>query len=100
MFRRPPRSTLFPYTTLFRSDRPRVYFRGEQFLPLSQGGPGAPPTVVASQSTAGGTLAVTDYVSNGTTILFTFTAVAGFTPAINSLYTIQGTGVALLDRKS
>src|SRR5204863_3650388 len=22
--RRPPRSTLFPYTTLFRSDRPRV----------------------------------------------------------------------------
>src|SRR5260370_1486561 len=24
MIRRPPRSTLFPYTTLFRSDRPRV----------------------------------------------------------------------------
>src|SRR2546425_2591921 len=23
MIRRPPRSTLFPYTTLFRSDRPR-----------------------------------------------------------------------------
>src|SRR5436305_3597127 len=27
--RRPPRSTLFPYTTLFRSDRTRA---GEQFL--------------------------------------------------------------------
>src|SRR3712207_7717290 len=24
MIRRPPRSTLFPYTTLFRSDRPRL----------------------------------------------------------------------------
>src|SRR4051794_41219004 len=24
MIRRPPRSTLFPYTTLFRSDRPEV----------------------------------------------------------------------------
>src|SRR3712207_8594513 len=25
MIRRPPRSTLFPYTTLFRSERDRVY---------------------------------------------------------------------------
>src|SRR2546422_7296289 len=32
MIRRPPRSTLFPYTTLFRSPRPsrgRVHHRGE-----------------------------------------------------------------------
>src|SRR3712207_7917353 len=28
MIRRPPRSTLFPYTTLFRSDRDRVGFDG------------------------------------------------------------------------
>src|SRR3712207_8000296 len=27
MIRRPPRSTLFPYTTLFRSDRADVLFR-------------------------------------------------------------------------
>src|SRR3712207_7154351 len=27
MIRRPPRSTLFPYTTLFRSDRTRYRFR-------------------------------------------------------------------------
>src|SRR6266496_6136999 len=27
MIRRPPRSTLFPYTTLFRSDLPRVFER-------------------------------------------------------------------------
>src|SRR3712207_8124657 len=26
MIRRPPRSTLFPYTTLFRSDGPRLFF--------------------------------------------------------------------------
>ena len=82
------------------TDRPRVYFRGEQFLPLSQGGPGAPPTVVASQSTAGGTLAITSYSSDGTVITFTFTAIAGFTPVANSLYTIQGTGVAALDNQT
>src|SRR2546425_4143843 len=29
MIRRPPRSTLFPYTTLFRSDRPRHVRRAE-----------------------------------------------------------------------
>src|SRR3712207_8004630 len=28
MIRRPPRSTLFPYTTLFRSDALRLYFSG------------------------------------------------------------------------
>src|SRR5438093_5359120 len=28
MIRRPPRSTLFPYTTLFRSRRPRIAARG------------------------------------------------------------------------
>src|SRR3712207_7967873 len=30
MIRRPPRSTLFPYTTLFRSERCRPMWRGEQ----------------------------------------------------------------------
>src|SRR3712207_8035182 len=40
MMRRPPRSTLFPYTTLFRSDRvpPRV-----GSVPLGQNGSGARP---------------------------------------------------------
>src|SRR5688572_31662029 len=32
MIRRPPRSTLFPYTTLFRSVRPRVAVVGDRFL--------------------------------------------------------------------
>src|SRR3989337_1889086 len=31
MIRRPPRSTLFPYTTLFRSVDERITFREEQF---------------------------------------------------------------------
>src|SRR5437899_8201321 len=30
MIRRPPRSTLFPYTTLFRSRRPRLPDEGEE----------------------------------------------------------------------
>src|SRR2546429_3553436 len=33
MIRRPPRSTLFPYTTLFRS---RVDLQGESFVKLAQ----------------------------------------------------------------
>src|SRR5438093_12074756 len=32
MIRQPPRSTLFPYTTLFRSERVRCERRGEQDL--------------------------------------------------------------------
>src|SRR3712207_6907265 len=32
MIRRPPRSTLFPYTTLFRSRRPRAAADGEERL--------------------------------------------------------------------
>src|SRR2546430_12722574 len=32
MIRRPPRSTLFPYTTLFRSAMPRVFTRAEELL--------------------------------------------------------------------
>src|SRR3712207_8293548 len=30
MIRRPPRSTLFPYTTLFRSRRPELRLRGDE----------------------------------------------------------------------
>src|SRR2546430_10148420 len=39
MIRRPPRSTLFPYTTLFRSFAAETDFvTGVGFLPLSQAG--------------------------------------------------------------
>src|SRR5687768_18035474 len=38
MIRRPPRSTLFPYTTLFRSDRWRARrrFRATSYVPVRQ----------------------------------------------------------------
>src|SRR2546429_7393376 len=39
MIRRPPRSTLFPYTTLFRSPRRRI----REALQHRDGGPGACP---------------------------------------------------------
>src|SRR5260221_9530151 len=41
MIRRPPRSTLFPYTTLFRSDRRRRLHRGpeRQLFKDQAGGP-------------------------------------------------------------
>src|SRR2546426_9270348 len=39
MIRRPPRSTLFPYTTLFRSGLPRVRGDGGEAPPATRGGP-------------------------------------------------------------
>src|SRR2546426_6866484 len=42
MIRRPPRSTLFPYTTLFRSHARRVGLGGAQHDPVD-GGEGAVP---------------------------------------------------------
>src|SRR3712207_8748048 len=54
MIRRPPRSTLFPYTTLFRS-RPHAGGRGERFLPHR----GCPPRGRRPlQSTAGAVVPV------------------------------------------
>ena len=43
MIRRPPRSTLFPYTTLFRSDRPLPFF------PRSGSGSDRAPSSVVSR---------------------------------------------------
>src|SRR5436305_15327570 len=37
MMRRPPRSTLFPYTTLFRSERPLKDIRDEYNYPKKKG---------------------------------------------------------------
>src|SRR2546430_9959526 len=42
MIRRPPRSTLFPYTTLFRSDRPRRGLHRRPVHLLLRPGPLAP----------------------------------------------------------
>src|SRR5437762_6139775 len=47
MIRRPPRSTLFPYTTLFRSDRRRHQPRPGPLLPRRD--PGGPPGPAGSR---------------------------------------------------
>src|SRR3712207_7181883 len=44
MIRRPPRSTLFPYTTLFRSPRPRP-----PDVPPGRGLPGGPPRAAVAR---------------------------------------------------
>src|SRR3712207_9442727 len=46
MIRRPPRSTLFPYTTLFRSWRSPSGLRGHRRAPLVVGGPELEPAAV------------------------------------------------------
>src|SRR3712207_9385604 len=43
MIRRPPRSTLFPYTTLFRSDRPNLFIK----IPATEAGLPAITTSIA-----------------------------------------------------
>src|SRR2546423_7012664 len=42
MIRRPPRSTLFPYTTLFRSSAPRAARSRADRTPIRAAGPRAP----------------------------------------------------------
>src|SRR2546430_3263373 len=72
MIRRPPRSTLFPYTTLFRSVQPPALPRGTGTpIPGAEGGaasapaggaaagaPGAPPAVAPGNARPGGVPAV------------------------------------------
>src|SRR3712207_7606781 len=65
MIRRPPRSTLFPYTTLFRSARvapPRLRARGAR--PVARRGGGAP---LMSERSLSGVLApvVTPFRADG-----------------------------------
>src|SRR6266576_4970084 len=49
MIRRPPRSTLFPYTTLFRSARPAPARRGRRSAPLCGRTPSLPAPVGRSE---------------------------------------------------
>src|SRR3712207_7359549 len=49
MIRRPPRSTLFPYTTLFRSGHERYEVREHDVLIIGAGGAGLRAAVAATQ---------------------------------------------------
>src|SRR3712207_8714552 len=52
MIRRPPRSTLFPYTTLFRSSKPRATV---SIVSFARGGPSCDCAVAGRISRAAGT---------------------------------------------
>jgi hypothetical protein len=55
------------------TERPRVFYRGESFLPLSQIGPGAPPAFTAATGTgSSGTLNITSYSITSNVVTFTF----------------------------
>src|SRR3712207_6918148 len=49
MIRRPPRSTLFPYTTLFRDGHERYEVREHDVLVIGAGGAGLRAAVAATQ---------------------------------------------------
>src|SRR5258706_2586007 len=68
MIRRPPRSTLFPYTTLFRSRTGTITVNGQTFT-ISQdaGGGGCPSTTISLGQTINGTLSTSDCIFTGTT---------------------------------
>src|SRR5258708_36646054 len=60
MIRRPPRSTLFPYTTLFRSGSPRAVGAGE----VSDGGSGS-STGVSGEARVGAVSAAPEALATG-----------------------------------
>ena len=78
------------------TDRPRVY-NGTDFAPLSQVGPGAPPSFASSTGSTAVPLQVTAYAISGDVVTFTFVAQGGFVPVVGSLYTVAGTGNPELD---
>src|SRR2546422_11703365 len=66
MIRRPPRSTLFPYTTLFRSDVPCfVHLREGGRDPASGGSVAALDEVIADAAATGAALHVVHVTSMG-----------------------------------
>src|SRR5256885_17084636 len=56
MIRRPPRSTLFPYTTLFRSPQPGPVEHGQALPRKMDAGPDGPATAVARAAGRGAAL--------------------------------------------
>jgi hypothetical protein len=82
---------------LVGTDRPRVY-NGATWRPLSQIGPGAPPTFTAVQASQAIPLVVTSYAVSGSVITFIFNT--STTPVVGSLYVLNGTGNVNIDGKT
>ena len=80
------------------TDRPRS-FDGTNYYPVSQCGPGAPPSFTTSSKSGGSVLSITAYTNPSTDVItFTFTELTPpFIPVVGSLYTIAGTGNVGLD---
>ena len=70
------------------TERPRVYFQGSQFLPLTQIGPGAPPSFAAASGSGASVLAITNFAISSNVVTFTYTI--GPTVAQDQVYTISG----------
>ncbi len=77
------------------TERPRV-FNGVDYRPLSQTGPGAPPTFAAVTQSSAPPLVVTAYSISANIVTFTFNT-AATAPVVGALYTIEGTGNSGLD---
>src|ERR1700676_276264 len=88
------------------TDRPRVVHPNAatgvlQYLPLSQVGPGAPPSFQAAISAGTGALDITGYSVTSNVVTFTFVITSPpTTPVVGSLYTIQGIPGAPFDNKT
>lgn len=85
------------------TERPRVY-DGTSFHPLSQVGPGAPPSFISSVGTSGQQLTITNFSISGNVVTFDYTGtqptageiyqITDATPAyLNITQTVLGTGL-------
>lgn len=68
------------------TERPRIY-NGSTFSPLSQVGPGAPPSFISSVGTSGQQLSITNFSITGNVVTFTYT---GIEPDAGDIYQITG----------
>lgn len=75
------------------TERPRVY-NGSAFLPLSQVGPGAPPSFISSVGTSGQQLTITNFVISGNVVTFNYT---GIPPTAGEIYQITGAAQTYLN---
>ena len=76
------------------TDRPRQLYSDGNWYPVTQVGPGVPPSFQAATGSIGGVLQLTAYSQSGSVGTFSFNAVTA-APTVDSLYVINGTGTAL-----
>ncbi len=75
------------------TERPRLYTVDGNFYPVTQVGPGVPPSFQANTGSVGGVLQLSQYSWAGGVAAFTFATTTA--PTVDTLYTISGTGTSL-----